>query len=478
MASHSRRSKWIALAILVIVVGAVAYVIWDGLLREEPLHYESELEHFKYGSIGTEQEGLRVPYWIWLVLPRIFPEYLPGPGGYLSLGFAWEEGRELPIGLTKKVIGQPLVGINCAICHTATVRESRFDKPTIFTAAPAHQIDMQGYFRFLFNSASDPRFTATNILNAIAPIYNLSLVNRLLYRYILIPQTRKGLLQFKEELAWMDSRPDWGRGRIAPFNPAKFRYLEIPQDDTIGNSDNVSVWNMKARLDIDSVYHWDGLLKGPLQEVVLSSALGDSVTPKTLPLEDLKRIETWILSAPVPEYPYKVDSELAQKGAPVFDQECASCHAFGGEKTGSVIAIDEVGTDRHRLDMWTQEASDAYNAYGDEYDWDFSNFQKTNGYASVPLDGIWLRGPYLHNGSVPSLTDLLEPVENRPKLFYRGYDVYDKERVGFVSSGEDAERFGFRYDVVVPGNGNQGHEYGTGLDPELKKALVEYLKTL
>ena len=109
---------------------------------------------------------------------------------------------------------------------------------------------------------------------------------------------------------------------------------------------------------------------------------------------------------------------------------------------------------------------------------DFSNFQKTNGYASVPLDGIWLRGPYLHNGSVPSLTDLLEPVENRPKLFYRGYDVYDKERVGFVSSGEDAERFGFRYDVVVPGNGNQGHEYGTGLDPELKKALVEYLKTL
>ena len=471
MASHSRRSKWIALAILVIVVGAVAYVIWDGLLREEPLHYESELEHFKYGSIGTEQEGLRVPYWIWLVLPRIFPEYLPGPGGYVSLRFAWEEGRELPIGLTKKVIGQPLVGINCAICHTATVRESRFDKPTIFTAAPAHQIDMQGYFRFLFNSASD-------ILNAIAPIYNLSLVDRLLYRYILIPQTRKGLLQFKEELAWMDSRPDWGRGRIAPFNPAKFRYLEIPQDDTIGNSDNVSVWNMKARLDIDSVYHWDGLLKGPLQEVVLSSALGDSVTPKTLPLEDLTRIETWLLSAPVPEYPYKVDSELAQKGAPVFDQECASCHAFGGEKTGSVIAIDEVGTDRHRLDMWTQEASDAYNAYGDEYDWDFSNFQKTNGYASVPLDRIWLRGPYLHNGSVPSLTDLLEPVENRPKLFYRGYDVYDKERVGFVSSGEDAERFGFRYDVVVPGNGNQGHEYGTGLDPELKKALVEYLKTL
>ena len=234
---------------------------------------------------------------------------------------------------------------------------------------------------------------------------------------------------------------------------------------------------MKARSDIGSVYHWDGLLKGSLQEVVLSSALGDSVTPETLPLEDLKRIETWLLSAPVPEYPYKVDQELAQQGAPVFEQECASCHSFEGEKTGSVIPIDEIGTDRHRLDMWTQEATDAYNAYGDEYDWDFSNFQKTNGYASVPLDGIWLRGPYLHNGSVPSLTELLEPVENRPKLFYRGYDVYDQEKVGFVSSGGDAERFGFRYDTAVPGNSNQGHEYGTGLDLELKKALVEYLKT-
>ena len=42
----------------------------------------------------------------------------------------------------------------------------------------------------------------------------------------------------------MRSRPDWGRGRIDPFNPVKFRYLEQPVDATIGNSDMVPLWNL------------------------------------------------------------------------------------------------------------------------------------------------------------------------------------------------------------------------------------------
>ena len=41
----------------------------------------------------------------------------------------------------------------------------------------------------------------------------------------------------------------------------------------------------------------------------------------------------------------------------------------------------------------------------------------------MPLDGIWLRAPYLHNGSVPTLRDLLRPPDERPVVFYRGYDV-------------------------------------------------------
>ena len=64
---------------------------------------------------------------------------------------------------------------------------------------------------------------------------------------------------------------------------------------------------------------------------------------------------------------------------------------------------------------------------------------RRRGYVSVLLDGVWLRAPYLHNGSVPTLADLLEPPDKRPKLFWRGYDVYDQEKIGFITMGPEAE---------------------------------------
>ena len=97
----------------------------------------------------------------------------------------------------------------------------------------------------------------------------------------------------------------------------------------------------------------------------------------------------------------------------------------------------------------------------------------------MPLDGVWLRAPYLHNGSVPTLRDLLEPVENRPKAFYRGYDVFDQVKLGFMTNvkEENGYRF-FYYDTAQPGNNNTGHLYGTNLSENEKQALVEYIKKL
>ena len=121
---------------------------------------------------------------------------------------------------------------------------------------------------------------------------------------------------------------------------------------------------------------------------------------------------------------------------------CAGCHASGGSRAGTVIPISELGTDRHRLDAWTADEANALNAFGGGRDWKFSAFRKSDGYVAVPLAGVWLRAPYLHNGSVPSLADLLEPPERRPREFRRGYDVYDPANVGFVSSGSEARRTG------------------------------------
>lgn len=281
-------------------------------------------------------------------------------------------------------------------------------------------------------------------------------------------------MQQQAEFAWMASRPDWGPGRIDPFNPVKFRTLALEQDDTIGNSDMMSLWNQKQHEGF--ALHWDGL-ETSLTETVREGAIGDGATRKSIDIEGLDRVEQYITDLDPPEFPFAINQTLAVQGQPLFEQNCAVCHAFGGERTGSVIPLAEIGTDRHRLDMWTQEAADVYNAYAEGYDWDFDYLRKTDGYLAVSLDGLWLRAPYLHNGSVPSLQDLLEKPENRTPVFYRSYDVYDSETVGFVSQGPEAERVGFKYDTRVTGNSNQGHLYGTDFSVDEKAALIEYLKT-
>ena len=473
------------LAVLALVGGLFVY---NHFFREEPAPYfASDEEHFLYGSVGTEAEQ-GIPYWIWMVLPRVFPEYLPGPGGWASLGLLGRDGHELPIGLSRVTVGFPRVAINCAMCHASSVRARATEPPTIYPGGPSHQTAEQQYLRFLFACASDPRFTADTLMNEIAKNVRLSTVDALLYRFAIIPATRRGILQLQEQDAWMKRNPDWGRGRIDPFNPVKFRTLKQPVDNTIGNSDMVGLWNLKQRRGL--ALHWDGL-NTELKEVVLSSAIGDGATTKwvdrdnrnwdnTTPREtsSLRRIQNYIENLPAPKYPFPIDQPLAAAGSKVYATECASCHAPGGARTGTIIPVAEIGTDRHRLDMWTPAAAAAYNAYGAGHDWKFSHFRTTQGYVSLLLQGVWLTAPYLHNGSVPNMTALLEPVERRPTQFWRGYDVYDPINLGFVTEGEDAKKAGTTIDTSLPGNSNAGHTYGTNLPADSKRALIEYLKTL
>ncbi|MBK1724581.1 cytochrome c [Thiocystis violacea] len=493
--TYPRPGKWKRiLGVLVVLVALGGGLVWWTLFREPPqqLADDSMEEYFKYGSIGTEQQD-GIPYWIWLVLPKMFPEYLPGPGGLASLGFGWEQGRELPVGFSKKVIGFERVGVNCAVCHSATLRETPDAAPVIYLGGPGNRVDILGYQRFLFRSAADPRFDASNILMEIGQVYRLSWMDRMLYRFLLIPATRKALLAQAEQFAWTDSRPDWGRGRIDPFNPVKVRALGVDPGETTGNSDMQSIWNLAPRVANGMALHWDGL-NTDLTEVVLSSAIGDGTLPKALPVKKLTALEKWLMALPAPKFTerFPVDSALAAAGEPLFQDQCARCHAMTGERTGQVMTMDDpdwqvpgadaggrpAHTDAHRAEMWTPESAAAYNDYAAGYDWDFDYFRSTGGYVNVPLDGLWLRAPYLHNGSVPYLTDLLEPPAQRTQVFYRGLDVYDPERVGFIAEGPDAERRGSRYDTSVIGNSNQGHLWGTNLGAEQKRALVEYLKTL
>jgi hypothetical protein len=133
--------KAIGLAVAVVaIIGAM--IGYDRGFREHPqpdwVTATPEMR-FKYGSIGAEHDA-GVPYWIFYVLPRVFPEKLVqdgkvAPGGYAGLGVAWEQGQELPVGFTKKTIGFARVANNCAVCHTTSYRARRMPTRSSSSAA-------------------------------------------------------------------------------------------------------------------------------------------------------------------------------------------------------------------------------------------------------------------------------------------------------------------------------------------------------
>lgn len=113
---------------------------------------------------------------------------------------------------------------------------------------------------------------------------------------------------------------------------------------------------------------------------------------------------------------------------------------------------------------------------------------ETPGYIAPPLDGVWATAPYLHNGSVPTLADLLGPSSQRPDVFIRGSTShdFDREKVGWMvevldhpqAEEKDPARHRRTYDTHLWGKSNQGHEFGAKLSPGERKAVLEYLKTL
>lgn len=104
-------------------------------------------------------------------------------------------------------------------------------------------------------------------------------------------------------------------------------------------------------------------------------------------------------------------------------------------------------------------------------------------YKARPLDGIWATAPYLHNGSVASLYELLLPAADRKKSFWVGSREFDPVNVGYEVAQPDTGGFLLRVRKenggIIDGNSNAGHEYGAGaLTREQRLSLVEYMKTL
>ena len=140
--------------------------------------------------------------------------------------------------------------------------------------------------------------------------------------------------------------------------------------------------------------------------------------------------------------------------------------------------VDRAVDTTYELEQIPREEWDRYNGYRP------SKVRAPFGYKAPPLSGIWATPPYLHNGSVPNLYELLSPVEERSKEFYLGTKEFDPKYVGYRNKEIPGT---FLLDTSYQGNSNRGHEFkdgggmgviGPAFSEEERWELVEYLKTL
>jgi hypothetical protein len=215
----------IAIALIVAVVSAIT--VWYKFYRDVPQPQwisADQRSQFLYGAAGAEQtQG--IPYWIWLALPRMFPEHMPAPGGYASLGLSWEETLEMPVGFAKKTVGYVRVTGNCALCHATSHATREDDVPVVVVAAPGHTTNIQPLLTFFSQCAQDPRFNANEILAEVDNATKLSLLDRLLYRYVLIPQTKKALMN-PESVIFAPALQAHARNPQAGFSEQRMKELQ------------------------------------------------------------------------------------------------------------------------------------------------------------------------------------------------------------------------------------------------------------
>ncbi|MEN8259799.1 MAG: hypothetical protein ABFS02_04300 [Pseudomonadota bacterium] len=281
--------------------------------------------------------------------------------------------------------------------------------------------------------------------------------------------------------------------------------------------------------------NWDGN-QGAAARTLASgtSATGDSRKVNVRIHEPLNPL---INNMPPPPYPFDIDREKALQGMTIYDRECSGCHKPNNTK---IYPATKLGVDANRsmvntdVSRWglaglVMEACNIFMRNNPDNDWclprdkqgqvitdrakAYDDYFKdtpervregTNGYKADMLHGIWARAPYLHNGSVPTLMQMICP-DTRPKQFKRGIIYYDHTMVGFEWQIAPKQRYSpyesqlvKDYDTREFGRSNAGHKYGSKLCPDTRSLdplrdrkkiarrvsaskvgnLLEYLKTL
>lgn len=454
------------------------------LIQGEPVSPESGYEYFHRRAIGSPYTT-GVPYALWLAVMERYPEELGRTWTEFSEKFGLianqNEPNGLPIGFVLEhdwLSGTQFVMTNCALCHTAMIGNRRID------GLGARNLRLNALNNTFMHLAARQDFNSETVIpaaEAIAQSYQIPWDWR---SRLAANKAVEKLKELSARHVEMDAGP--GRSAAVEFTKAA---TEVRIEPPFGFVRFHPVWTYRKRQS----FGVDGIMTGDL---ALAAALVEF--NKGMPPEYIVRHEErfysiyeYIKTLRPPSYPGVVDTALADRGHRLFLVHCASCHGtYGPDEAENyeerIIPLSEIGTDPDRLHTVTRELVDAFNRneLGRR-----APMKLPGGYIGRPLDGIWSRAPYLHNGSVPTLADLLRPAGERPVNFYLGGDTdYDLNRLGVVYEEEispDGARRGRRasfrqseFDTRAPGDRNGGHEYGTALSEEDRRALLEYLKLL
>lgn len=241
------------------------------------------------------------------------------------------------------------------------------------------------------------------------------------------------------------------------------------------------LWNLKKK----NALYYTAVGRGDFSKLLFqASVLGipDTFAARKA-VSNFKDVIAWIKTIEPPKYPAPIDKSLTAKGSLLYETHCSECHgsySFQETYPNKVVSIDYIKTDPLYASYAVQAPIvDWYNKSWFAASEPPSHFEPEAGYIAPPLDGIWASAPYLHNGSVPTLEDLLNSYQ-RPVYWRRSGQSqdFDFEKVGWNYSREKNGKGKWTYDTTLPGFGNEGHYFGDHLTVDERKALIEFLKTL
>ncbi len=264
---------------------------------------------------------------------------------------------------------------------------------------------------------------------------------------------------------------------LATFGPGRLDDVAGKDDDGFNIPTNIPAhW---GALDNWKFFEWGGETRHYAERNAFTYFLigVDPSFGKLPPQEEMTALVAFLKTIEPPINP-RVNKEAAKRGETVFQEAgCLGCHN-GPDHMNNDFLVPL--SDRDRMPGEDPAfpngsiATDALrNCIGRET-CGGNTLQKlldsgvelvaTNGYKVAPLSGAWATAPYLHNGSVPTLRDLLEPATRRPARFnIHGFSFDTRDDISFMGLG---------------GNSNRGHEFGVGLSDQDKEDLVEFLKSL